>query len=91
MLYVYIVMVEGGVPGTITTHRSCQGAEVEILSRYPAEASFDDGRAFGPDMLEEALELTGFARITFEDLPQRDDYAPPPCPVLRVERHVLGV
>lgn len=91
MLYVYIVMVEDAEDGAISAHRSPQGAGVEILSRYPGDATFEDGRPFEADRLEEALEQTGMARIVFEEIRARPDYVPPACPRLRVERHVLGV
>lgn len=91
MLYVYIVMVEGCEDPQISTHRSVQGAEVEILSRYPGDGAFEDGTPFGPDLLEPALERDGSVRIVFAPVEARPGYEAPPCPKLRVERHVLGV
>lgn len=91
MLYVYIVMEEGSDDPRISTHRSVQGAEVEILSRYPGDAAIDDGTPFGPDMLEAALEQNGSVHIVFTPIEARPDYEAPACPKLRIERHVLGV
>jgi len=91
MLYVYLVMVEGAEDPQITAHRSAQGAEIEIVSRYPGDGVFEDGTPFGPDMLEDALERNGSARVTFAQIESRPDYEAPACPKLRIERHVLGV